>query len=146
MKSIQKFLILLLILSTGLYAEDYVSIKENDETYKKLKMSVKVIENPKDKEAYSITVKIGILKLKDHDLGSLDLSILGKLVRAKSGKMVQTFKSFEIIRPTSRNGEAIFNFQIRKSLINKNILGFTYHKNRMPLTRYKIDLSDYIDK
>ncbi len=114
-------------------------IKEGDENFKSVKLSVK-IENSKDKSKYSVTVKIGQLMLEGNQLSYLHLMSDVRFMKENSVR----FYDMKTIEPKIINGEAVFEFEVNKDELN--IVDFCYFKNREPLVRYEVQLNDFYPK
>ena len=136
-------ILLILFLSATVYADQSITVKKDDEHYKKIKASVDIKEDPDNKKLLSVTVKIGTVKIKDHQVGSFYLMSGLRDVITKKGAVIETATGFERIKHVIKNNQAACTFKIDKDLINKSKLTFCYVKNKNPLVRYQIIFRDY---
>ncbi len=120
-------LFLMFFVTASLFAGVTTPIKIDDEEFKKLKMSVASVENPKDSEKLIFTIQV---KASSGEKNSVKI---GKIYLFNN-------KKNHIIKPEIKDDTALIVFELAKNDIENAELHFSYPNGSMCPASYSLEL------
>ena len=120
-------IVLLFMITGGLYAGKYRQVKNNDVLFKKLELSVEIKDKTNKTDKLTFTVE----------------------VKSTSGGKNIYFKVFsnqknKSVKPVIKNGKAKVTFEIERKLIEGSQLTFAYEDGSACPESYFIKLKEYV--